>query len=86
MDSLFVTPLRAHLLGMDNQYPLPSFSPLPVASVFDLSPEDISLSVGFARAGYRIRAALGFNENCHQLWKVSALTGLKYEWVRKPVS
>lgn len=84
MESLFVAPLRTRLLGMGNQRPLPSYSPLPVASVFDLSPEDIGLSVGFARAGYRIRAALGFNENCHQPWKVSA--GLKYEWVRKPVS
>ena len=86
MESLFVAPLRTRLLGMGSQRPLPSYSPLPVASVFDLSPEDIGLSVGFARAGYRIRAALGFNENCHQLWKVSALTGLKYEWARKPVS
>lgn len=78
MDSLFMTPLRTHLLGMDNQYSLPSFSPLPVASVFDLSPEDISLSVGFARVGYQIQATLGFNENCHQLWKVGTSEELDY--------
>ncbi|KAE8310985.1 hypothetical protein BDV41DRAFT_579005 [Aspergillus transmontanensis] len=71
--SLFVTTLNPALCAADNQLPPPRFSSLPVASVFDLSPHDLSLSAGFAQVGYRIRAAIGFDEGWsrHQLWKSS---------------
>ncbi|KAE8371298.1 hypothetical protein BDV26DRAFT_276413 [Aspergillus bertholletiae] len=68
-ESFFVTPLAPHLSGPQGGPPFPRFTPFPVASVFDLSPGDLRLSTGFAQAGYRVSAAVGFDERCHQPWK-----------------
>ncbi|KAB8227538.1 uncharacterized protein BDW43DRAFT_316712 [Aspergillus alliaceus] len=68
-ESFFVTPLVPHLSGPKGSPPFPRFTPFPVASVFDLSPDDLRLSTGFAQAGYRVSAAVGFDERCHQPWK-----------------
>ncbi|KAI9041054.1 uncharacterized protein KD926_007471 [Aspergillus affinis] len=69
-ESLFMTPIAPYLPGPKDGPAFPRFSPLPVASVFDLSPGDPRLSVGFAQAGYRVSAAVGYDEDHHQLWKV----------------
>ncbi|KAL4862107.1 hypothetical protein BDV12DRAFT_203355 [Aspergillus spectabilis] len=68
-ESLFITPLAPYLFQKDRPT-APRFSPFPVASVFDLSPGDTGLSIAFAQAGYRICAAVGFDEERHQSWKV----------------
>lgn len=69
---LFLAPLVSSLTGPRGSAAYPRFSPLPVASVFDLSPDDLRLSVGFQKAGYCVQAAVGFAEDRHQAWKVSA--------------
>lgn len=69
---LFLAPLVSSLTGPRGSAAYPRFSPLPVASVFDLSPDDLRLSIGFQKAGYCVQAAVGFAEDRHQAWKVSA--------------
>ncbi|RWQ95398.1 hypothetical protein C8Q69DRAFT_383279, partial [Paecilomyces variotii] len=66
---LFLAPLVSSLTGPRGSAAYPRFSPLPVASVFDLSPDDLRLSVGFQKAGYCVQAAVGFAEDRHQAWK-----------------
>ncbi|KAL4961378.1 uncharacterized protein BDV14DRAFT_203829 [Aspergillus stella-maris] len=68
-ECLFTTSLGPYLFEVDRRT-TPYFTALPVASVFDLSPEDTGLSIGFARAGYRIRAAIGVDEGRRPWWKV----------------
>ncbi|PYI36403.1 hypothetical protein BP00DRAFT_472717 [Aspergillus indologenus CBS 114.80] len=67
---LFVTTLQS-VRDASNGPALPQFAPLPAATVVNLTPDYLDLTVGFARSGYRIRAAMNFDENRNQAWKVS---------------
>lgn len=68
--SLFMTALKPTLSNHSGTYRPPNFSPLPVAVVIDFSPEDLRMSSGFKEAGYRIGAAIGYDTQCYQPWKV----------------
>lgn len=68
--SLFMTALKPTLTKHSGNYRAPNFSPLPVAVVIDFSPEDLRMSSGFKEAGYRISAAIGYDTQCYQPWKV----------------
>ncbi|EHA21823.1 hypothetical protein ASPNIDRAFT_184074, partial [Aspergillus niger ATCC 1015] len=67
--SLFVTSLQADPAASYGLFQLPRLSPLPAGNVIDLTPNEVSLAAGFAQAGYRIRAAVGSDERCHQVEK-----------------
>jgi hypothetical protein len=68
--SLFMTALKPTLTNYSGNYRAPNFSPLPVAVVIDFSPEDLRMASGFKEAGYRIGAAIGYDTQCYQPWKV----------------
>lgn len=68
--SLFMTALKPTLTNHSGNYRAPNFSPLPVAVVIDFSPEDLRMASGFKEAGYRIGAAIGYDTQCYQPWKV----------------
>lgn len=56
----------------------PVLSALPAPAVFDFSPQDIGLSVGFQRAGCQIDRAVG-DVDTHKLWQVGRTTELVSE-------
>ncbi|KAB8213146.1 hypothetical protein BDV33DRAFT_210480, partial [Aspergillus novoparasiticus] len=64
---IFATPLEPSPLDQCRSF---WFSLFPVAAVLDLTPGDANLSAGFAHAGYRIHAAISFDTERHQSWKV----------------
>lgn len=69
----FATPLEPSPL---DQCRSSCFSLFPVAAVLDLTPDDANLSAGFAHAGFRIHAVIGFDAERHQSWKVSNMPGV----------
>lgn len=48
----------------------PKFSNLLSPVVFDLTPDDLGMSEGFAQAGYTIHAGFGLDPRYHQSWMV----------------